>query len=118
MTTTDTLVRLLVLIVAVVLLVPFLMMLLMAPMMGMGWWGPWGDPGMWDGTGVWWPRLVMQGLFLLVLLVIGYLIYWGFVHSSHRERDAALRELRMAYARGDLSNEEFEERRTRLQREE
>jgi putative membrane protein len=32
--------------------------------------------------------------------------------------DPALEELRMAYARGDLSEEEFEERRERLRQEE
>ena len=48
---------------------------------------------------------------LLVLVGIGYLIY------RSASGDPALDELRLAYARGDLSDEEYEERRDRLTRE-
>ena len=51
---------------------------------------------------------------------IGYLLYRGLVGGvgSSLTSDRALEELRVAYARGDLSDEEFEERRAKLTREE
>ena len=58
------------------------------------------------------------GLFGIVplLLFIGlvYLLYVGLRDGGQEQEDAALEELRTAYARGDLSNEEFERRRERL----
>lgn len=110
----DDLVRVLLLIVAIVLLVPVLMMLLAWPMMGM--WGGghmWND-GTWNGTGATWMWLVTWLIVLVVLLGGGYLLYSGVSRSGGTETDPALEELRLAYARGELTDEEFEERRQRL----
>jgi putative membrane protein len=77
----------------------------------------WGD-GMWrDGPGSWVviAGIVMQFLFLAALVVAGYLVYRGVVQSSD-STDRALDELRVAYARGELSDEEYENRRERLER--
>lgn len=112
----ETLLRTLLLIVAVVLLVPFLMMVLAWPMMGL-----WGGGHMWDGnaTGAGWMTMILLWLLpLAVVLGLGYLLYRGLVGSGGRETDPALEELRVAYARGELSDEEFEERRNRLRRRE
>ncbi|WP_227380186.1 SHOCT domain-containing protein [Haladaptatus halobius] len=107
--------RVLLIVVALVLLVPLLMMLFMMPMMGMmGWWF-----GGASGTGmgispVW--GIGMMLVFLVVLLGIGYLLYRAFTQGLFSGGDPALEELRLAYARGELSQEEFEQRREDLQR--
>ena len=111
MTTDDTLVRTILLVIAAIVLLPFLLMALMMPMMGV--WG-WGH--MWNGTGATWMWIVMSLVPLLVILSVGYLVYAAVRRSGDRETDPALEELRAAYARGDLSDEEFENRRERLRR--
>lgn len=96
--------------VFVAVLVPLLMMLLAMPMMGFG-------MGFWNGTmGVTWPWLLAWLVHLGLFLAIGYVLYRALRGSTGRETDPALEELRSAYARGDLSSEEFEERRQRLER--
>ncbi|MFA9518078.1 SHOCT domain-containing protein [Halopenitus sp. H-Gu1] len=84
------------------------------PMMG----GMWGS-GMWsDGTMSGWVVLmgvVMQLLFLAAIVGVGYLIYRAITRSD-ADSDQALEELRLAYARGDLTEEEYEQRRTALER--
>lgn len=116
MSTTDPLARTLLIIVAIVLIVPFLMMLFAMPMMGMVGWGHMGD---WNGTGgMWWSWLLMWGVFLLIVLGGGYLLFKAVRSQDGRRTDEALEELRLAYARGEISEEEFDQRRKRLRREE
>lgn len=115
--TTDTgdrtFVRLVLAVLAVLVLAPVFAMALGMPLMaGMGW--GWHD-GTMAGTAPWW-GLGMGLVWLVVLIGIGYLIYRAAVAPGGREGDAALRELRLAYARGDLSEEEYERRRDRLER--
>ena len=85
------------------------------PMMG----GMWGG-AMWsDGTISGWmfiAGIVMQLLFLAAIIGGGYLIYRS-VAGSESDSDQALEELRLAYARGDLTDEEYEQRREALERE-
>ena len=79
------------------------------PMMG----GMWGDgtvPGWMLVVGI-----VMQLLFLAALVGGGYLIYRA-VAGSEGDSDRALEELRLAYARGDLTDDEYEQRREALER--
>jgi putative membrane protein len=79
--------------------------------------------GMWGGgTGTspgWFllVNLLNRVLVLAAVVVVGYLVYRG-VTGSGDGGDDAVSELRLAYARGDLSDEEFERRRERLHREE
>ncbi|WP_394739319.1 SHOCT domain-containing protein [Natronococcus roseus] len=54
---------------------------------------------------------------MAVILGVGYLPYSVRVDSSSRRSDPALEVLRVAYARGELSDEEFEKRRDRIRRE-
>ncbi|SFR40728.1 putative membrane protein [Halogeometricum rufum] len=78
--------------------------------------GMWG--GTWGGGGPAWMPLVgvgVQLLFLAVLAGVGYLVYRAVAGSSNGG-DAALEELRLAYARGDLTEEEYENRREALER--
>nr|WP_254282082.1 SHOCT domain-containing protein [Haloarcula salina] len=89
--------------------------------------GMWGGGHMWDGqmgpgggTASGWMFLVgvlMQVLFLAVLVGVGYLLYRGVTGAANGGRDDAIAELRRAYARGELDDEEFERRRERLERE-
>lgn len=114
----DSLVRVVLLVLGVIILFPMLMMVFAMPMMGMmgmGWWGM----GQFGGGGFspWW-GVGMMLVWLVVLLGIGYLIYRAVAHGSIANRDHALEELRHAYARGDLSDDEFERRRERLERSE
>ncbi len=117
MTTNTTFLRAVLLVIALVVLVPLVLMAVAWPTMGM--WGgghAWND-GTWTGhggTGMW----LLSWLPLLLILAVGYLVYRAAVHSTRSEDDPALEELRLAYARGDLSDEQFEQRRERLQREE
>ena len=86
--------------------------------MGMGHDGMWGSGGSIPG---WWPLagLLMQLVFLAAVVGLGYLLYRTVVGARHGAGgDRALEELRLAYARGDVDEEEYERRRDRLQREE
>ncbi|UTF55874.1 SHOCT domain-containing protein [Natronosalvus rutilus] len=88
--------------------------------MGMGFGGMMGYGGMmgWNGTtGGWWPLvgMIVPLVVLLVLLGGGYLL---FQRATANHPDSAMEELRNAYARGDLTDEEFETRRERLERSE
>ena len=60
--------------------------------------------------------LLVRLLGIVVLVGGGYLLYRAFAGSS--DGDAAMEELRLAYARGDLSDEEYERRSERLRGEE
>lgn len=80
--------------------------------------GMWGG-GMWGGgTMSGWMVVVgilMQLLFIAALVGGGYLIYRA-VAGSNRDSDPAVEELRLAYARGELTDEEYEQRREALER--
>lgn len=84
------------------------------PMMGGTWdhgmWGASGEPSGWllaVGMG-------MQLLFLAALVGAGYLGYRALT-GRDASADPALDELRSAYARDELSDEEYERRRERLE---
>ncbi|NHN61242.1 MULTISPECIES: SHOCT domain-containing protein [Halorussus] len=115
MATNTQLSRLAIAAIAVLLLLPVVMMLFAWPMMGMGWWmhgpvdGQVGPGGSGGATPTWMFGFWIVGL--LVLVGAGYLLYrW----AANETTDPALEELRRAYARGELSEEEFEQRRRRL----
>ncbi|WP_423999148.1 SHOCT domain-containing protein [Haloarcula salina] len=87
--------------------------------MGMGFGGMTGYGGMMGGYGTtsgWWPLvgMLVQLVFLLVLLGGGYLVFRR-VTDSQSPRNPAMEALRMAYARGDLTDDEFEARRETLE---
>lgn len=103
------LVRLVIIGLVIVLLTPLLMMMFMMPMMPM----MGGMVG--DGTmtmSPMWSLIMMLGGFI-VLLVFGYVLYRAF-RGSVSNTDPAIEELRMAYARGDITKEEFEQRKDDL----
>lgn len=106
----DGTLRIVLLVLAILLLSPLLLMGFMVPMMGM--WGGFGGPGV---TPLW--GLLAMLVPLVVLLGAGYLAYRWLAGEGGVKSDPALEELRMAYARGELSEEEFEKRRATLERE-
>lgn len=106
----------LLLLLAAVILLPLLTTgmgygMMGGPMMGGG--GMWG--GSQTGSG-WWLLAGLLGrvLTLLVLVGVGYFVYRALTESDDGT-DEALEELRLAYARGDLSDEEYERRRKTLE---
>lgn len=109
MTSEDTLFKTVLIIVAAIFGIPIVMMLFMVPIAGMG-----SGSHMWDGSGTGWMWPVLWIGFLVTILAVGFVIYraWNGFASSHE--DSALEELRQAFARGDLSVEEFEERKELL----
>jgi putative membrane protein len=80
--------------------------------------GMWGG-GMWgDGAVSGWMfivGIVMQLLFLVAPVGGEYLLYRA-VTGGESDFDQAMEELRLAYARGDLTDEEYEQRKTALER--
>jgi len=84
------------------------------PMMG----GTWGGHMWGDGTIPTWmiiAGIVMQLLFFATLIGGGYLIYQA-IAGNESDSDQALEELRLAYARGELTDDEYEQRREALKR--
>lgn len=101
----------LVLVVAVVLAIPLLAMIAMMPMMmqmGVGGTMPMSPAG---GLGM----MLAVGL---VLVAAAVLLYRAVVGRAGTRREPALEELRLAYARGDCTQEEFEQRREALRQSE
>lgn len=72
--------------------------------------------GQYGTTGGWWPLIGMLVplIFLLALLGGGYLIFRR-MSETQTSPNPAMEELRLAYARGDLTDEEFEARREKLE---
>ncbi|KYH24136.1 hypothetical protein HAPAU_37790 [Halalkalicoccus paucihalophilus] len=108
--------------ITIVLLILGAIIVLPLLTMGMGFGGMMGYGGMMGGYGTtsgWWPLvgMLVPLVFLLVLLGGGYLVFRR-VTESQSSWNPAMEELRMAYARGDLTEEEFETRRDKLERSE
>lgn len=100
---------------ALVVVLPTFGMIGAGPVMGGMWsghmWGAGGASG--------WRLLIGVGMQLLFLVVIVGAVYLGYRALTEQDRslDPALDELRAAYARGDLSDEEYERRQERLETE-
>lgn len=116
MDTEDAILRAAVLVVVAFLLIPFLMLLFAVPMMGMNGGHMWDGGGMGDGAG--WAWIGSWVVMLAVIGLIGYGIARAVGGSGSSSADPAVKELRVAYARGDLTDEEFERRRERLEADE
>lgn len=97
--------------VGVLLLLPVLLMVVMMSMMGM----MGGGISQMDAVGM--SPLWGMGTMLISLLVVTGLVYAAYRLLSRETgftEDPALAELRLAFARGDISEEEYENRRERL----
>lgn len=107
---TDGPLRVILIVLAVLILFPILMMSFAFPMIGMmGWWGGGGT----QGTPLW--GFGMMLVWLVILVGLGYIIYRAVSPDAMGPDDPALEELRLAYARGELTDEEFETRLERLE---
>ena len=104
--------RALLLVLLLIVAIPVIMMIVMMPLMG-GWGVGHMNGWMWDGTGSSWAWMAMWLVMLGLLVGGGYVIYRS-LSSIQQTADPALQELRSAYARGDLSDEEYEQRLERL----
>lgn len=115
--TTDETIKLVLVVLAILLIGPMLMMAVVFPLMGMwggGMMGGYGGYGMFGGSWLW--GIGMMLVWLVVLVVGGYLVFRWLSGSGGLAADPALEELRLAYARGDLSDEEYASRRETLER--
>lgn len=110
----DDLLRIVLIVLAVLVLAPVLMMVLAVPMFGM-WGGMMGGFGGSSVSPMW--GIGMALFWLVVLLGGGYLVYRWLAGSGAVPTDPAMEELRLAYARGELTEEEFEDRSAKLTRE-
>lgn len=112
----TSLVTLVLVVLAALLVLPFLFMGF--GMMGFGtMMGGW-EHGMWSGGAApgWVVVIgaVMQLGFLVAVLAGLYLLY-RFLTGERERTDPALEELRLAYARGELTDEEYQRRREALE---
>ena len=76
-------------------------------------WGPW---HMWGGWGLWWvfPALMMVLMFACAVFMVRML--WGHGHSHGDHTGSALQILSERFAKGEISREEFEDKRSLLVR--
>ncbi len=103
----------LLLILGAIVLLPLLTMGMgFGGMMGYG--GMMGDFGGYGMAPIW--GLIMMVVWLLVLTGGTILIYRLMAKNQGVGSDQALEELRVEYARGNITEEEFEERREKLRR--
>ena len=117
MSSTSSLVRRLILLVLALVVVPFLMMLVVTPMMG-----TWHVNHMWNnpmtgGPVSPWLWMLLWLIVVVAVIGIGYYLYGAIATTGSQASDQAIEEVRIAYARGDLSEEEFERRLERLREE-
>ena len=95
---------------------------LLGPMTGLFGWGHMGTTGSWghmSGTGWGLGWLFALAVPLILVAGVGYLVVAALDGDRHGEPDdEALAELRAAYARGEIDDEEFENRRWRLRQDE
>jgi putative membrane protein len=109
MTSNDAVLTPVLIVVGLFLAIPFLMMTVMMPMAAVGGWGH-----MTTGSGGW----GLLPLVVVPVLLAGaiYLLSTG-RNKGSQQADTAIDELRTAYARGELSDEEFDTRRELLKNE-
>ena len=113
--TTDDTLKIVLIVLAVIVLGPMLMRVFAFPLLGMwggGMMGGYGGYGMFGGSSLW--GIGMMLVWLVVLVGGGYLVYRWLSGSGSIGTDRALEELRVAYARGDVTEEEYEQRRSKL----
>lgn len=110
MTAGDSVLKSVLIVLGVLLALPVVMMVVMLPLAGLFGWGHMSMGA--AGLGV----VLLTAVPLVVLAGAGYVLYTR-AAGGGQATDAAIEELRAAYARGDLSDEAFERRLTTLREE-
>ena len=113
-TSNDTL-RIVLVVLAVLVGAPILLVAVTFPMMGMwggGMMGSYGGMGGFGVSPIW--GIAVSLVWLVVLVGGGYLVYRWATGAGSIGTDPAMEELRLAYARGDVTEEEYEARRSKL----
>lgn len=105
----DTVVRSIVILVAVFVLLPMIVGAVAMSVFGL------------FGAGLFGHMMPMYGavmllVWVLVIFGVAYVLYQALLDTrSKRSGDTALKELRVAFARGEIDEDEFESRRERLE---
>jgi len=93
---------------------------LMAAAQGPGYWGYGDGPGPWHmwawGWGFGWIFPLLFFFLMIALCVIAARSHWGHGMSAHHTSSSALQILSERFAKGEISKEEFEEKRAILAR--
>jgi putative membrane protein len=76
-------------------------------------WGPW---HMWGGWGFWWVFPLLMMVFIAMCVFFMARMLWGHGHSHGDHTGSALQILNERFARGEISKEEYENRRSVLVR--
>jgi len=106
----------LILLVAIVVIVIVGAFSMIGMMGGYGWGGMMG-PGMmgWGGMGYgWW--MPWGGLIFLILLIVGlYLVFSGYHKPEQVSGSTAIKILKERYAKGEISEEQYQKMKTELE---
>lgn len=70
---------------------------------------------MWPGSGLWWLMMLGMLLFWGFVLVVAWKVGSALLHDVARRPDEPLATLKRRYASGEITTEQFEEMRKRLQ---
>ena len=111
MTAHESTLRTAMLVVLLLFAIPMLMMIVMMPVMAVVGWEVHTD---WHGSGSTWAWAAMMVVPVLLVFGLGYLFYRTVSADNQQKTESVLEELRIAYARGELTDEEFETRHNRL----
>jgi putative membrane protein len=76
-------------------------------------WGPW---HMWGGWGFWWVFPLLMMVFFALCVFFMLRMPWGHGHSHGDRAGSALQILSERFAKGEISKEEFEDKRSVLVR--
>jgi putative membrane protein len=79
-------------------------------------WRPWGPWHMWGGWGFGWVFPLLMMVFIALCVFFMARMLWGHGHSHADPTGSALRILSERFARGEISKEEFEDKRSVLGR--
>lgn len=98
-------------IIILLVVLPMIMVAFVWPMSGM-----WDGGHMWDGDGTGWAALMAWIIIMAILIGAIILLVRAFRPEQESKTDPAIEALRLAFARGELSEEEYTDRRERLER--
>lgn len=96
-------------IIILLVVLPMIMVAFVWPMSGM-----WDGGHMWDGDGTGWAALMAWIIIMAILIGAIILLVRAFRPDQGSQPDPAIEALRLAFARGEISEEEYTDRRESL----